>query len=497
MNNKTTNRKTVHYNITNCDATERNITDHDAALRNITDCNATDDDTTHRKTAHHNITDRNTSGTNTPDTATAEATADRSRYRFLHKLLIITVCIFCMQFCDSFCTDLFSKLQSLYTTDFLILSKGMSQSDALAYLSILNFPFLIVPCLSPLGRAMVDYVGRNRMYLFSILCLICGCIICFFAPNLIIFLLGNAVLTFSYSLDIHYIFIVDEVSPKHRTTIRGIANGITALASMLLPVVRGFLITQLYWKFIYMTAIGLCTLLLIMSVILLYKTAGFEPIPALKPLPHPSSIKKRPDIHHRSGLLKSILSSPSFYQLALPLIFAGAATAGITFYNEPLLSFSQRSETSVDIILTIQPAIFLASSVAYGFLADTLGRRFVLTACTILSILSLILFCITAQNASMLVLPGILWGVMYGSYYSLTDILQLMFMETAPADAIGRFSALAVFIYGFGDAFGLLFINLLVGTLGIVPSKLITTLSVLIICCILLISYFKKHPHSL
>ena len=42
-------------------------------------------------------------------------------HTILYKLLIIVVFIFAMQFCDSFCTELFSKLQSLYTTDFLII----------------------------------------------------------------------------------------------------------------------------------------------------------------------------------------------------------------------------------------------------------------------------------------------------------------------------------------------------------------------------------------
>lgn len=447
-----------------------------------------------------------------------ENTSISNHYAPIYKLLIIAVFIFAMQFCDSFSTELFGKLQSLYTTDFLILGKGMSEQTALAYLSTLNLPFLVMSWLAPLGKILVDVLGRNRMYLINIVCMLLGCALCFFAPNLIVFLLGNAVLTFSYSLDIQYIYIVEEVSPRHRATVRGLTSGISAIASMLLPVVRGLCISRLglTWKYLYAVAGCLCVLLILTSVLLLLRLSAVRSshtqlssadaqTPAVDAfsadtLPADSDpAQKRVSssfLQKLRSFLAAIISSPRFRQLALPLLFAGAATAGISFYNEPLLSFSSRSELSVDAVMMIQPIVLLLTSVLYGFLADHTNRRRVLILCTILAGFTLILYCITAETTIAVLLPGVLWGLMYGSYYTLIDLMQLMIIELAPTGSAGKFSAIAVFIYGFGDAVGMLLVSLLVGSLGMTVSKLALGLPFLIVSCILLIVYTKNAPEA-
>lgn len=441
------------------------------------------------------------------------------RHTILYKLLIIVVFIFAMQFCDSFCTELFSKLQSLYTTDFLIIGRGMTSQNALAYLSMVNFPFLIVSWLAPLGRILIDRCGRNRIYLLNICCMILGCIVCFFAPNLIIFLFGNAILTFSYSLDIQYIYIVDEVSPGHRATIRGITSGISALASILLPIVRGLLITQLdlSWKYMYITTIGFCILLLLASLLLLRKLTGPQPNVPSQPsnmqsdalsqtsdsqladchthFPAFTSTGKSSLLRHLKNFLVHLHTLPRFRQIALPLAFAGVATAGISFYNEPLLAFSSRSELSVDTILIIQPIVLLVMSVIYGFLADHGNRRWVLAICAAVSGISLVCFCVIAETGTGVLLPGICWGLMYSSYYSLVNLLQLMIIELAPSGATGKFSAASIIIYGLGDAIGLLLTSLLTGVLGMTVSKLVTALPFLLIT-LLLILFYPSTPRS-
>ena len=75
---------------------------------------------------------------------------------------------------------------------------------------------------------------------------------------------------------------------------------------------------------------------------------------------------------------------------------------------------------------------------------------------------------------------------MYGSYYSTVNLLQLMIAELADNHSIGKMSAIAVIIYGFGDAIGILCISLLVSHMNIMMAKLLTALPVLVIGMILL-----------
>lgn len=428
----------------------------------------------------------------------------KPKYVVLYKLLIVSVFILAMQFCDSFNTELFRTLQSLYTTDFLIIGKGMSEQDALGYLSMLNFPFLIVTCFAPLGHILVDILGRNRMYFITIGCMILGCCICFFAPNLVIFLIGNAILTLSYSMDIQYIFIAQEIPKNRRAAIRGLSSGISALASILLPVIRGLFIYRLHlsWRYLFLTAIIFCLLLSVVSLIVLYQLpsssftcASAADITVTNTTQKPLSVLPvtlHPSTHHLKSFIKSLKSIPQFRSIAFPLMIAGVATAGISFYNEPLLAFSNRSELVVDAVLLIQPLVLLVSSILYGILTTRVSRQYILIACSVLACISLILFCITAKYSSAVILPGILWGLMHTSYYSLIDLLQLMIIELAPTKSVGHFSALAVIVYGFGDAFGLLAASFLVAPLGMIGAKLVTALPFLVICTFLLIRYAKR-----
>lgn len=407
----------------------------------------------------------------------------------LYRFLTISILILALQFCDSFNTGLFSTLQSLYTTDFLIIGKGMTEQNALGYLSMLNFPFLIVACSTPLGNILVDIWGRNRMYFITLGCMILGCLICFFAPNLIIFLIGNAILTLGYSIDLQRIFIVQEIPKNRRATIQGLSKVSSACASMLLPVIRGLFIYRLHlsWRYLFLTAVFFCLLLMIVSLPLLHQIPSSSHIRTLTP-----EISKQSSASHIRTFISHLHTCPDSRSIVLLLASAGAATAGISFYNEPILAFSSRSELAVDTILLIQPLVLLFSSILYSILTTRMERRYLLTACSVLSCISLILFCVTAGYSSTVVLPGILWGFMYTSYYSLIDLLQLMIIELAPSNSIGHFSALAVIIYGFGDAFGLLFTSLLVAPLGMTGAKLVTALPFLVFCIFLLALRLKQ-----
>lgn len=414
-------------------------------------------------------------------------------YPIYIKIMIICTFIFAMQFCDSFSTELFSKLQSLYTTDFLIIGKHMDAENALSFVSLINFPFLLITALTPLGKALVDIWGRNKVYLLNICLLILGCILCIIAPTIYLFLLGNALVTFSCSLDIQYIYIVQEITPQYRATIRGITSGISALASMLLPTFRSLFIHHLHlsWRVLYIIAIILCILLLILSAIQLVNVTPDQP--HIKP--NCISSKELAPAKNYSNCFSSIkqfflslLKQKKFCNYALLLLLLGSATAGISYYNEPLLSFGIRDEMNINQILFIQPIALFICSILFGILADRINRRFMLILCTICSCFFLPIFCISANSSVSPIVPAIFWGLMYGSYFSSVNLLQLMIVELAPDDSTGKFSAIAVIIYGFGDAIGILFTSLLVVPFHITVAKLATTLPVLIISLVILIS---------
>ena len=245
----------------------------------------------------------------------------------------------------------------------------------------------------------------------------------------------------------------------------------------------------------YITTIGFCILLLLASLLLLRKLTGPQPTDCYTHSPAFTSTGKSSLLRRLKNFLVHLHTLPRFRQIALPLAFAGVATAGISFYNEPLLAFSSRNELAVDTILIIQPIVLLVMSVIYGFLADHGNRRLILASCAAVSGISLVCFCVIAETGTGVLLPGICWGLMYSSYYSLVNLLQLMIIELAPSDATGKFSAASIIIYGLGDAIGLLLTSLLTGALGMTVSKLVTALPFLLITLLLLL-FYPSTPRS-
>lgn len=85
--------------------------------------------------------------------------------KFIYGLAGIVILIVIVQFADSYQSELFTKLQSFFITEYFVEGKGMSFNTS------------------------------------------AGLFICITANNIIVFAVGNAVVTFGTSLDIQYLYI--------------------------------------------------------------------------------------------------------------------------------------------------------------------------------------------------------------------------------------------------------------------------------------------------
>lgn len=399
-------------------------------------------------------------------------------------IISISALIILIQFIDSYCTEIFGRTQSLSVTTFLIDAREMSADEGVAYMSRMMLPFYLIGMLTPFVRSYADIVGRKVMLFINVALLAVGSVICMLADSLIIYLLGNGILILGYSLDIHMIYIVDMLPANRRATVRGICGGTAMAAAMCIPLMRSWVVNRSGhgWQEIYVVGIaGGVVILACMGIYMVVRSAagqgscgGYE-IQENKTTINETSIKtesvKDGKIHFIQTL-GALCKQNRTKALLISICAVGLATAGIQYYNEPLLAFGGMSEKNVNLVLVWQPVTALAVNVITGIAADRTRREYVVAAGITLSLVSGCVFIIGAGGMASPVLMGILWGCMSGSYYSSEELINMMVMESAAPEVRGRASAMSTFAYGIGDQLGIFAISIVVGIAGMRWTKL-------------------------
>ena len=399
-------------------------------------------------------------------------------------IISISALIILIQFIDSYCTEIFGRTQSLSVTTFLIDASGMSADEGVAYMSRMMLPFYLIGMLTPFVRSYADIVGRKVMLFINVSLLAVGSVICMLADSLMIYLLGNGILILGYSLDIHMIYIVDMLPANRRATVRGICGGTAMAAAMCIPLMRSLVANRSGhgWQEIYVVGIaGGVVILACMGIYMVVRSAagqgscGGDEIQENETATNETFIKResvKDGKIHFIQILGALCKQNRTKALLISICAVGLATAGIQYYNEPLLAFGGMSEKNVNLVLVWQPVTALVVNVITGIAADRLRREYVVAAGIVISLVTGCVFIFGVDHITSPALLGILWGCMSGFYYSSGELINMMVMESAAPEVRGRASAMSTFAYGIGDQLGILAISIVVGIAGMKLTKL-------------------------
>lgn len=402
-------------------------------------------------------------------------------------MLSISVLIILIQFTDSYCTEIFGRTQSLSVKEFLMDARVMGADEGVAYMSRMMLPFYLIGMLTPFVRSYADIVGRKVMLAFNVALLAIGSVICMLADSLMLYLLGNGILILGYSLDVHMIYIVDMLPADKRATVRGICGGAAMAAAMCIPLFRSLVVGESGYGWQRLFLVGIIGGAICLALVLIYRMPESEK--GTKELhvnlkydseDKSSQVQSNaeqagPDDGHIHFIrtMKIIWQQTETRRLLIGISVVGIATAGITYYNEPMCAFSGMGEKSVNMVLFIQPLTALVINVLIGILADRIHRMYVIRIGIVLSLASGIAFTSVVGHTDSVLLIGILWGCMYGFYFSAEELINMMVMESVDSSVRGRASALSTFAYGIGDQLGIFAISLVVGALGMKWAKMI------------------------
>jgi predicted MFS family arabinose efflux permease len=418
----------------------------------------------------------------------------------------LIIILILMQIFDSYCMDLQGKLQSFSLKEFLIDKRGMSQEDAVAYINLASLPFLLISALAPAARMLVDKCGKKLIFTCNIILLIFGCLFCFASQSILTYLLGCGIITFCCTLDIQFIYLVEDIPHKYRASLKGLLCGISGLSAICISGFRQIFVSRLNmsWKYIYVAGAVIGAIVLILSLIFLKKrsekleadtNSSIEETSVIKASYDNTNITSDNNIKNNvknSGKLQWFFNDRYFLWMLLNMFVLGMATAGITLSNEPFVAFTGMSEVEIEKVLVIQPVVTIIMHVSSGILADIVGRNKILIGNILMSIVTVTLFVIVVLNNGSVFLIGLLWGSMVGLYFNAESLLQLMIMEGGNKERIGTVSAFITFAYGLGDGIAIFAFSLVVKAAGIGAAKLWLSIPPLVVALIIFI--MKNRP---
>lgn len=427
-------------------------------------------------------------------------------------ILIFIFILFVMQFYDSYCADLYNKLQSFLLSEFLIEGKGMSQTDAVSYMGYATLPFYILPMLAPLVRMLVDKIGMKPLFCLNIFLLMFGCLVCSHAQTVGSYLIGNSIVIFSTSMDIQYLYIAQDIPYTYRATIRGWMAGIAAFATMLIPILRSgwIVMEQKNWRSLYLFAVWMGVAVFFVSLFLKrnHKTTSVkmnvrqthtsqeqpkQTKVSVKMIARQTEEKRNVALETKPIAASGINNQKTIRRIYICLFLIGIATSGITFYNEPLVSFQDADSKTIVTILFLQPIVTVIINILIGYLADKFGRAKLFIASVLAAMLSLLVFVCFAWFGCIHEYLGIFWGLMVGCYFSSVNLLNLTVLELAEKNKIGKVSAYSTYANGIGNAIGILLCTCLVKKTGMAAIKLITCIPVMILA-ILHLPHIEDSP---
>lgn len=398
---------------------------------------------------------------------------------------ILVLCTL-MQFPDSYSTELYSKLQSFYIDEFILSRTDMDYGKAAGLLNAIMLPCYILSVLAPVVRVAADRFGKEIVGMINLGVMAVGLWVCICSKNLVAFAIGNGIITFAVSLDIHFMYIARDIPKKFRGTARGLVAGVGAVAAVVLPICRNHLVGQKNygWRSLYYAGMIMCAVSIMGIAVFCIqrKHAGSNKVRRPKGRPT-EKIRLKSVVKENLGLL--------VFEMIV-----GIATAGITYYNEPMLSEKIKSEEFINVVLAVQPIVTFVLMLLIGAVSDMLGRKRTMLMCLAMCVVTVFAYVFGIKFFPNKYLLGICWGGMVAFYFSIINLTDLTVMEHARRNAVGKTSAVATYAYGVGDAIGLVLAAVLVRWMSMGAVKIVLAAVPLAAAAVVFIRYRASRSSS-
>lgn len=359
---------------------------------------------------------------------------------------------------DEFVTSAPASVQSSIVMEFFVDGMGMSFEQGLSMMSLMTTALLLFSVAAVFFVALCDKVGRKKILIVSTIGMTSGMLLCSLSTNLIIHLIGRAIITFFVATDVHQIYIMEIAPSDKRSTYTQITTVFGSVGVMLVAVVR-MLYTEgnsLNWRGVFLLPSIAGVIAVVAAILFIRETDVFldariqylqKPLEERRANRETEKDKKEQE-QTRSGLgsaAKYVITHKQTRSILLAQIPLCFATMAFATYYESIMTASGMNIASVNLALLVYPIAMAVVAVIVGQITDKLGRRPAGVFTAVCAFVSMFLFILLAGKGANPLLVGAFLGLELGAYWRYNETITLSLRESVPTQiraSAGSFTGL-------------------------------------------------------
>ena len=267
---------------------------------------------------------------------------EKSRPVYHGYIAVLLFMIIVVHLMDSFSTDIVGSIQSSVVKEFFVNGMGLSYTAGLSAMSLVSLSFMVLAILAPFYKALADTLGRKKLFIISIFGMGLGMFICFLSTNLVVHLIGRAMVSFFIAADIQVVYVLEVAPPAKRGTWYSLTKFVGVLGLVLIPLSRSLFMNSdgLGWRNIFIIP-AIVGLMLTLVIIFGIRESNVFIDNRIKYLETPYDIRlnaatgqKSKSAEQKGGILKAMKAVKKDKQLkSIILVSACFYTATMAFYG--------------------------------------------------------------------------------------------------------------------------------------------------------------------
>ena len=374
---------------------------------------------------------------------------DKGNYRGYFMVLIFLIAL--VNILDEVTSNLSVSVQSSFITEFFVnnpvFGKTYTFEEGLSLHSTIGVVSYVFGLITPFYKALADKWGRKPLFAISTLGMALGLLIIYFSPNYPVFLLGYGIIGFFFGHDMQIIYILEEAPDKYRARIYSVLKSLGIFGVVCIPVLRDMLMGNdpTLWRRIFLApaVVGVIAAALVvifardtkvfMRERIEYLSIPYEERQAQKELAKQQKQAER----NKSGVfnaVKYIFANKDTKYLMLAHIIFDSGMPAIALYYESSMHIAGMSTADITKSMFVLPIVYACLTFLSGFVADTIGRKKLVVAASVLSATGFILFAVGINNLWNPYLIGGFCGLYQGCYWIGRDYMNIMMTEKVPTD---------------------------------------------------------------
>ncbi len=375
------------------------------------------------------------------------AAKPKSKMYFPFLMLVII----CVHMLDEICGIINNDMQSLVVSE-LFQVGGIEYNQALSKYGILTSVCGAFTIIAPFYKTLADRYGRKVFFFTNTVGMAVGLMLCWWSPNMVVYCIGYGMMGFFISHDMQVVYIY-EVAPKDkRAQFYGITKCIGTLGMAAVPLLRDTMMgaNGETWRRVYLIPFIFAFAVAIVIFFFARESDVFlnKRIELMERAQRGIAQQEKEEAEKEEKIgvfpaVKLIFKDKDLRWLVISHTLYGLGFTSISLQYESIMRQDYgMPHTDVTKALYFFPFVFAFVILFFGFIGDKFGRKKVVAINGIITIISLILFNVTAYmcydspSAKAISLApylvGLFCALSRGNYYNGYDYIAMMAAEKAP-----------------------------------------------------------------